>query len=109
VEQKPEPFTVQVDVDEADVTVNVHGDLDLSSAHHLLDRATSFVDAATPGTMTVNLSGVGFCDSAGISVLVLLRQRCEESGWRFQVVGTQDRVRRMLVDFTGLGEYLNVA
>jgi anti-sigma B factor antagonist len=109
VEQEPEPLTVRVDLDEAGVTVEVDGDLDLSTAHHLLERAIGFVDGAAPGTMTVNLSGVGFCDSAGISVLVLLRQRCEESGWRFQVVGTQDRVRRMLVDFTGLGEYLNVA
>jgi anti-sigma B factor antagonist len=109
VEQEPEPLTVRVNQDEAGVTVEVDGDLDLSTARHLLERAIGFVDGAAPATMTVNLSGVGFCDSAGISVLVLLRQRCEESGWRFQVVGTQDRVRRMLVDFTGLGDYLNVA
>jgi anti-sigma B factor antagonist len=109
VTETPDPLAVRVEADGAGVTVDVHGDLDLSTADVLLDRATSFVDWSVPATMALDLSGVGFCDSAGISALVLLRRRCEEWGWRFRIVGAQDRVRRVLVDFTGLGEYLNVA
>ncbi len=106
--QTPEPLTVRVEADEAGVTVDVHGELDLSTANQLLEQATAGADWSMPRTMSVDLAGVGFCDSAGISVLVVLRRRCDEWGWRFQVVGTPEPVRRMLVDYTGLGEYLNV-
>jgi len=56
----------------------------------------------------VDVAGVDFCDSAGISALIGLRQRCDEAGWLLRVVNPQPAVRRMLVDYTGLGEYLNV-
>jgi anti-anti-sigma factor len=58
--------------------------------------------------LTVDLSAFGFCDSACIGALVALRKQCEDEGWFMRTVHPQQAVRRILVDFTGLGEYLNV-
>jgi len=58
--------------------------------------------------LTLDLTGVGFCDSSGISVLVKLRQLCDQRGWLLRTVNLQPAVRRIVVDFGGLGDYLNV-
>jgi anti-sigma B factor antagonist len=88
-------------------TLKVEGDLDLASAPLVMDRAIPIVDPGG-GELTLDLTGVGFCDSSGISVLVKLRQLCDQRGWLLRTVNLQPAVRRILVDFGGLGDYLNV-
>jgi anti-anti-sigma factor len=58
--------------------------------------------------LTVDMSGVGFCDSAGINGLVQLRKRCDDAQWRFQLVNLSGSLRRVICDLTGLGEFLGV-
>jgi anti-sigma B factor antagonist len=105
------PPHVQVDISDHDggVTVAVQGDLDLAGAPEFSTAVARLDDRAPGQEVTVDLTGVGFCDSAGISALVALRQRCDGHRWLLRTIGAQPAVRRILVDFTGLGEFLNVA
>lgn len=98
-----------VDVDRAPsgVTVAVAGDLDLATAGQLVDRVAEVVADGAATNLTIDLAGVRFCDSAGISALVRLRKLSDERGWQLSVVNPQAPVRRVL-DFAGLNEYLDV-
>jgi anti-sigma B factor antagonist len=106
---QPVPGTLTVDVkpDATGVVVTVDGDLDMATTRILTAR-TDEIAADWGAEVTLDLAGVGFCDSLGISVLVRLRQRCDERGWIFRVINVQPAVRRTLVDFSGLGDYLNI-
>jgi anti-anti-sigma factor len=99
---------VDVVADAAGATVRVSGDLDLSTAQPFLDRTLPVPERHPGSELTVDLSAVSFCDSAGIAALIKLRQRCEERGWRLRTVNLRPALRRILVDFSGLGDYLNV-
>jgi anti-sigma B factor antagonist len=100
-------FDLDLTVHPTGITLSVRGDLDLATAPTLVQRVAT-VDAEPGAEFTVDLTNVGFCDSAGINALVGLRKRCDAHGWLLKVVHPQPTVRRMLVDFTGLGDYLNV-
>jgi anti-sigma B factor antagonist len=99
---------VDVTTHSSGVTVAVSGDMDLSTSPVLLERLAAVALGEVGGELTIDLANVPFCDSAGITALIGLRQRCEQSGWLLRVANPQPAVRRMLVDFTGLGDYLNV-
>jgi anti-sigma B factor antagonist len=92
------------------VTLELAGDMDLATAGLLAERTAELFQSQPDGgaDLTVDMSGVRFCDSAGISALVALRKQCEEHGWSLRTVHPQPAVRRILVDFTGLGDYLNI-
>jgi anti-anti-sigma factor len=98
---------VEVVVDPAGAVVTVVGDLDIASAQQFMDRTFLVLDRE-PGDLTVDLNGVAFCDSSGITALIKLRRRCDERGWRLHTINVQPAVRRIVVDFGGLGDYLNV-
>jgi len=104
----PRALSVTVRSDESGIVLYVDGELDMATTRILTDRTDAI--AVDPGaSVTLDLAGVGFCDSVGITVLVRLRQRCDERGWSFSIVNTQPAVRRTLVEFSGLGDYLNVS
>jgi len=103
----PGGVAVELIIHDAGVTAAVTGDLDLNTSPVLLDQVGGVFEGE-PSELTMDLTGVAFCDSAGISALIGLRQRGAERGWVLRVVNPQPAVRRMLVDFTGLGDYLNV-
>ena len=101
-------IAVDVVADTEGATARVSGDLDLSTAQPFLDRTLPVPDRHPGSQLTVDLAAVSFCDSAGIAALIKLRQRCEERGWQLRTVNLQPALRRILVDFSGLGDYLNV-
>jgi len=107
VSQTPEITAVDVVIDATGATVTVVGDLDLVSAQPFLDRALPLLDRDA-GDLTVDMTGVGFCDSSGLTALVKLRQRCAAGGWQLRTVNLQPPVQRIVVDYVGLGDYLNV-
>ena len=96
-------------MDTTDVTVTFVGDLDLAGASKLMERALPLLDREEGRQMTLDLAGVEFCDSSGITALVELHKRSAERGSQLRVVNMQPAVRRVVVDFAGLGDYLNVA
>ena len=98
---------VDITTNPAGATLTVDGDLDLASAPLVMARTAPVLHRGS-GELTLDLTGMGFCDSTGITALIKLRQLCDQSGWRLRTVNLQEAVRRIVVDFGGLGEYLNV-
>jgi anti-anti-sigma factor len=105
--ESPYP-TLAVTVHDTGVTIAMVGDLDMLGASRFSAAVDGIVDQEPGQEVTLDLSQVGFCDSVGIGALVALRKRCDQSRWPLRIIGTQPAVRRLLVDYTGLGEFLNV-
>ncbi len=104
----PPRLNVDISLSDGGVTVAVQGDLDLAGAPVFSTAVARIGERAPVEDVTVDLTRVEFCDSAGISALVALRQQCDGHRWPLRTIGAQPAVRRMLVDYTGLGEFLNV-
>ena len=75
-----------------EVTVEVSGEIDMSNVPGL----EAFLREHTDADLTVDLSGVSFLDSAGISTLVAARQAAADAGHRLRIRGERDNVRRVL-------------
>jgi anti-sigma B factor antagonist len=97
--------TVDVVHDATGVLVAVRGEVDSSSApvlaHHL-----DVVLESSPSAVTVDLRGVTFLDSAGLSTLAMAHRRAEVRGGRVRVVASSRAVVRPL-QITGLWELLS--
>lgn len=83
--------------------VRFEGDLDLATAGALRDE---ILDARNNGAdrLVVDLSGVGFVDSVGLSLLVTVRNRLDEEGVEMRLV-LPEKLRR-LFEISGLIEVL---
>jgi anti-sigma B factor antagonist len=87
------------------VTVVVRGEIDISNA----ERLTSGVNNAARDdvtTIVVDLTGVTFIDSVGISALLKGRRMADEHGKIFRVSGASGLVRQLL-DLTGVWTHLS--
>jgi len=80
----------------------LHGDIDLNTAPQLIEEAGRLIDAGSR-LLVLDLSGVGFCDSSGLSALVRLRNRLHPVGGRVNLVGPTPIVQRVL-EVSGLTE-----
>lgn len=101
------PLAVQVSRDGEGPVIRVAGELDMASTGTLVETGRQQLRGPA-GLLTVDMSGVGFCDSAGINGLVQLRKSCADAQWRFQVVNLSSGLRRVICDLTGLGDFLGV-
>ena len=105
-----DPRAPALDLEIADaagaVLVAPSGDLDMATAEKLAAGALREV-SRSPAAMTINMRRVSFCDSAGINVLVRIRNACERTGTAFRVAEPQPHVR-VLLEITGVAEFLNV-
>ncbi|SEF24226.1 anti-sigma B factor antagonist [Amycolatopsis pretoriensis] len=88
--------------------IEVAGEVDAATAPELGRAAgPEFVDPAVAG-LVVDLTGVGFIDSAGLTMLARLHSRTRERGAAFTVVAATHAVKRAL-RITGLDELFTVA
>jgi anti-sigma B factor antagonist len=76
------------------------GEIDISNVE-VLDQVMGEVIAEQPGRLLVDLSRVGYIDSAGISSLLRAGQRMKQKGGQLSLVGGSPFVRR-LIRLTGL-------
>ena len=101
-EQVP-AFNLEV-VERPDGTfLRLAGDLDMSSAAELVRVAERLVDSG----VTVDMSAVDFCDSAGLNALVDLRKAGKRTGGRFAITGVRDDVR-FVFEVNGLVGFLGI-
>jgi len=82
------------------VAVKVTGDIDLSSREQLGRSLTDAVREADRG-VEVDLSGVAFLDSSGMSALLTGRRTAQDAGVSFRVSAAGDLVRRVM-ELTGV-------
>jgi anti-sigma B factor antagonist len=96
-------FSSQYDADQA--TLNVSGDIDISTAEALEQAIAATIDHGA-GHVIVDLSGVRFMDSAGINALLKGRRWADDHGQQFRVTGATGIVRQVL-DLTGVAVHLS--
>jgi anti-sigma B factor antagonist len=90
------------------VVLALAGDLDLATAGDLVAAAEHVLaESGASQELVVDLGGVGFCDSAGISAMVTVRRLSTQYGWVLRVTKAQPQVRRVL-ELTGLTAHLNL-
>lgn len=82
------------------VRLVVAGEVDVISAGQFREYLSGTLNLR-PASLTVDLGGVTFLDSTGLSALVYARQRAGDEGIPFRVADPQPQVRRLL-DVTGL-------
>ncbi len=81
-------------------TVVVTGDIDLISSVRL-NRDLDDVFETAPQWLRMDLSQVGYMDTAGVAVLLKARRRALETGCRFTVKAASPTIERLLA-ITGL-------
>ncbi len=81
------------------------GEVDLASAEALEQEATAALVQAETTEVVVDLSGVTFLDSSGISALVKQRRLADERGKLMRISGAGGTVRDVL-QLTGVWQHL---
>ena len=91
-----------------DTTVlELRGELDLASAHQLRSSVRSVLVEDDPRQLVLELSGLRFTDSMGLSVMVWAHQRMVERGHELYLVAPRAAVADVL-HVTGLDKRLNI-
>jgi anti-sigma B factor antagonist len=97
-------LAITVDDRRPPAVLSVGGDLDLNTAPELMQALTRLVDGGER-RVVVDLAGVGFCDSSGLSVLVRVRNRLTGLGGSVTLAAPTPIVQRVL-EISGLDEIL---
>jgi anti-sigma B factor antagonist len=84
----------------------VAGDMDTRTAETLRRDASMIIEQGSPH-LVLDLSQVGFCDSAGLSALIGLWHAAQAVGGALRLANVPDRLMRMLV-LTGVDTILPV-
>ncbi|HZN72769.1 MAG TPA: STAS domain-containing protein [Micromonosporaceae bacterium] len=92
-------------VDAGTVTVTVSGEIDLANVDELADEIVSAVRGEAT-TVVVDLAGVTFIDSVGITALLKGRRLADEHGKAYRATGAEGLVRQLL-DLTGVWTHLS--
>jgi anti-sigma B factor antagonist len=83
--QPEPPLRIQIERSSDRDCVAVLGELDIATAPSLDDAVLGLEDAR-PGLLVIDLTGVSFIDSTGLSVLLTASNRAREQGRRLVVV-----------------------
>jgi anti-sigma B factor antagonist len=85
-------------------TLVLIGELDVASAP-LLEAALRRIGTNAAETITLDLSGLTFMDSAGLRVVLVARELCDGLGCELQLVPGSGQIQR-LFEVTGLLDQL---
>lgn len=91
------------------VEVSLAGDLVYDTGDHVVDWASTHL-AGHPGTRVVQLDcrNLGFCDSYGLSVLLMTRRVVHAAGAHLQIANMPPQLVRVLT-ITGTLDHLTAA
>ena len=101
------PFQLRAALDGEQVRLTVDGELDVHNAARLTE-ATRGILGTGVHELVLDLAGVGFCDSSGLSALVRIKVASDAAGCALALAGLGPRLRWML-DVSGLDEYLGIS
>ena len=88
------------------IHVRVEGSLDLARAYDF-DDAMRRIERDAPGRLLLDLRGLEFLDSTGLSRLVALRRRCRRTGRRLVLVRGSYAVQRLFA-VTAMNEHFEL-
>lgn len=83
------------------VVMSVQGEIDLYTVPKLQRELAGALAAADPVRLVVDLSGVDFCDSTGVNVLLAAHRQAREKGGDLELAAPRPAVRKIL-QVTGL-------
>jgi anti-sigma B factor antagonist len=86
------------------VRLVLSGELDLAGTGRLLSAGEHVPDR---GTLTLDLSGLSFMDSAGMKVLMNLDRRSRREGWSLTIENPHGQVLRLL-ELSGFDQRLPI-
>jgi anti-sigma B factor antagonist len=81
--------------------VTISGEIDLYTAPRLHSELVGVLDDGMPGRVVIDMSGVEFCDSTGMNVLLSCLRRARERGGELEIAAPRPAVRKIL-QVTGL-------
>jgi anti-sigma B factor antagonist len=99
-------FRLEVDGSSSATIVTISGELDLASSPALADELERLAGADGP-PVVLDLRGLEFMDSTGLSTIVRAQARLETAGRRLAVVRGVPQVHRLL-ELTGVAERLEL-
>jgi anti-sigma B factor antagonist len=99
----PESFEVRIDGDDDALRVLVSGELVLSTVEEL-QEAIRKAEQSRAGAIVVDLSGLRFLDSTGLSALLGAYSRSRDAGHRISFVPSDHEAVRKLIALTGTSE-----
>ena len=83
------------------IIMSLGGEIDLYTAPRLHGELASVLSAEGPAQIVVDMSGVDFCDSTGMNVLLSAHRRAREQGGDLELAAPRATVRKIL-QVTGL-------
>ncbi len=83
------------------VVMSVQGEIDLYTVPRLECELARVLAASSPARLIVDLSGVDFCDSTGVNVLLAAHRQAKETGGDLELAAPRPAVRKIL-QVTGL-------
>jgi anti-sigma B factor antagonist len=87
--------------------MSVAGEIDLYTAPRLHSELMSALAADTPVQLVVDMTGVDFCDSTGMNVLLAAQRRAREVGGDLQLASPRPAIMKVL-QVTGLESVFTV-
>jgi anti-anti-sigma factor len=98
-------FSLHTERHDASLEVVAAGELDMAAAFKLESGVDPLLEDEAVDSVQLDLSDVGFVDSAGLGALLALRERAQDRGIALEIARASDPVRRLL-ELTGLGDAL---
>jgi anti-anti-sigma factor len=98
-------FNLRTQRRDTSLEVIAEGELDMAAAFQLESGVDPLLEEEAVDSVQLDLSEVGFVDSAGLGALLALRERAQDRGIALEISRASDPVRRLL-DLTGLGDVL---
>ncbi|MEG3617547.1 STAS domain-containing protein [Magnetovibrio sp. PR-2] len=95
-----------INSDSSQRTVNLKGRLTFSD-HDVFREITQSLSEPGPSTCSVNLSDLEFIDSAGLGLLLLVKEAAQENSLSISLTGASDQVAKML-DITKFNELIDI-
>lgn len=83
------------------VVMSVHGEIDLYTVPRLQRELANVLASGEAVRLVVDLSGVDFCDSTGVNVLLAAHRQSREQGGDLELAAPRPAVRKIL-QVTGL-------
>jgi anti-sigma B factor antagonist len=79
------PFEIDFVRDGESATVTLSGELDIATVPRV-EEAIEATLTAEVQTLTIDLGGLGFVDSSGLRLFIVLDQRAAEQGWELRLL-----------------------
>ena len=89
------------------LTASVRGELDHFLAASVRARIDAEVDARSPSSLVLDISGTSFMDSSGLGLIMGRYSACRRTGVAFILAGADERALKIL-DLAGLRSVIDV-